>query len=66
MKFQIFINDRNYSQWEFKDMDNEESIDIETCPVLKTVNPLISKLFSRDVIRFDEGNNLITNNIIRI
>jgi exoribonuclease R len=64
MKFQIFINDRNYSQWEFKDMDNEESIDIETCPVLKTVNPLISKLFSRDVIRFDEGNNLIIDKSI--
>ena len=64
MKFQIYINDRNYSQWEFKNVDNEEVIDVEKCPILKTVNPLVSKLFSRDTICFDEDNKLIIDKSI--
>lgn len=64
MKFQIYVNDRNYSHWEFKNVHNEDIIDIEEYPILKTINPLSSKMFSRDIIKFDENDNLIIDKSI--
>ena len=58
MRFQIYINNRNYTRWEFKDVNNENIVDINSYDVLKTVEPLQSKLFSRDIVEFDEDNNL--------
>ena len=58
MRFQIYINNRNYTKWEFKDVNNENIVDINSYDVLKTIEPLQSKLFSRDILEFDEDNNL--------
>lgn len=58
MRFQIYINNRNYTKWEFKDVNNENIVDINSYDVLKTIQPLESKLFSRDIVEFDEDNKL--------
>jgi len=58
MRFQIYINNRNYTRWEFKDVNNENIVDINSYDVLKTIQPLDSKLFSRDIVDFDEDNKL--------
>ena len=50
MRFQIYINNRNYTRWEFKDVNNENIVDINSYDVLKTIQPLESKLFSRDIV----------------
>ena len=64
MRFQVYINDRDYSSWEFKNVHNEDIIDIQEFPILKTVNPLVSKLFSRDIISFNENNDLLVENSV--
>lgn len=57
-RFQIYINNRDYSSWEFKNVHNEDVIDTDMYPFLKEVNPLKSKLFSRDILSFDENNQM--------
>lgn len=64
MLFQVYINNREYTSWEFKNIHNQDIIDSEEFPILKTVNPLYSKLFSRDIISFDENNVLIVENSV--
>lgn len=54
-RFQIYINNRNYSSWEFKNVHNEDIVNINNFPFLKDINPLHSKLFSRDILSFDEN-----------
>ena len=55
-RFQIYINNKEYSSWEFKNVHNEDVIDTDEYSFLKNVHPLKSKLFSRDILCFDEDN----------
>ena len=57
-RFQIYINNRDYSSWEFKNVHNEDVVDTTIHPFLEEVNPLKSKLFSRDILSFDENNKM--------
>ena len=58
-KFQIYIKDKNYTDWEFKDINNENIVDINKYPILQQVNPLEQKYFSRDILIVDDNNNLV-------
>ena len=59
MTYQIFIKNRNYTDWDFKDVNNENLLDTNSIESLKTLDPLKEKLFSRDILTFDSSNNLI-------
>ena len=63
-KFQIYIKDKNYTDWEFKDINNENIVDIDKYPILQKVNPLEQKYFSRDILIVDENDNLIVERSI--
>ena len=59
MRFQIYINNSDYTSWEFKNIHNEDIINADEYPILKTVEPLKTKLFSRDILSFDIENNVV-------
>lgn len=66
MTYQIFIKNRNYSDWDFKDVNNENIVNVDNIHALKAINPVENKLFSRDVITIDENNNMsLSKSIIR-
>ena len=66
MTYQIFIKNRNYTDWDFKDVNNENLLDTNSIESLKTLDPLKEKLFSRDILTFDSSNNLsIRKSIVR-
>ena len=66
MTYQIFIKDRSYSDWDFKDINNENLVNIENNDKLKSVDPVGLKLFSRDIICFNEEKELVlSKSIIR-
>jgi hypothetical protein len=48
-KFKIFIKDRTYKEWTFSHVENNVNIDIDEYPVLRNVDPVSQKVFSRDV-----------------
>ena len=50
MKLRVFINDRNYSSWEFYDFDTNKEINKDTYP---KINPLEMKFFAKDIITED-------------
>tara|TARA_B100002019_G_C21249475_1_gene590282 strand:+ start:204 stop:1994 length:1791 start_codon:yes stop_codon:yes gene_type:complete len=59
MTYQVFIKNRNYSDWDFKDIHNEDIIDVSGYPALKDINPIDEKLFSRDIIEINEKNEIV-------
>jgi hypothetical protein len=63
----VIINDRNYTSWKFLDIeDKNRELDVELYPILKKINPINLKLFSRDVINIDSRENiLIKNSFVR-
>jgi len=63
----VIINDRNYTSWKFLDIeDKNRELDVELYPILKRINPINLKLFSRDVINIDSSENiLIKNSFVR-
>ena len=65
----IRILDRNYASWCFYEVEERNEINIEEFPLLKKVNPLLSKIFTDDVINIDnlEKDNTvnIVNSVIR-
>jgi len=48
-KIRIHITDRNYSGWQFLDIETNQEISTEDIPRLTKINPVDEKLFSRDV-----------------
>lgn len=50
--YKIYINDRNYNQWEIFDNFNFNKFEID-------INPIQQKLFSNDVFNLDKNNNVI-------
>jgi exoribonuclease R len=58
MKAQIYVNNRDYTGWEFKNMQTGNTFDTEDYPILKNVQPLANKLFSRDILSIDESGEV--------
>jgi exoribonuclease R len=54
----ILIEDRNYNSWIFQYPGTFETVSLDDVPLLKTLNPLEQKMFSRDVFIFDDENNV--------
>ena len=50
MKLRVFINDRNYSSWEFYDFDTNKEIKKDIYP---KINPFEMKFFAKDIITED-------------
>uniref|UniRef100_A0A6C0D445 RNB domain-containing protein n=1 Tax=viral metagenome TaxID=1070528 RepID=A0A6C0D445_9ZZZZ len=55
----ILVTDRQYSDWTFVDYQNDNQIlDRELYPVLKTIDPIKERLFSRDIFSLDINGSL--------
>jgi exoribonuclease R len=54
-KFQIMIDDRNYSQWNILDAETGKNVDIANSeyPGLLELNPIKEKLFTKDIFSFN-------------
>jgi exoribonuclease R len=54
-KFQIMIDDRNYSQWNILDAETGKNLDIANSeyPGLLELNPIKEKLFTKDIFSFN-------------
>jgi len=55
-KFKIYIRDRTYIDWKFAYNDTNTDANIDDYPILKTINPLEQKVFSRDVFEISNVN----------
>jgi len=53
-KFKIYIRDRTYQEWTFAINESNTDIVNEDFPILKTIQPLEQKVFSRDVFEVSE------------
>jgi exoribonuclease R len=60
-KYQILINDRNYSSFSFVDYDTNEIIPNEAI----NTNPIENKLFNKDIFTYNTNNITITKSDIR-
>lgn len=60
--YKILINDKNYESWNFIDPLTSNNIENEQ---LTSINPLKSKMFTRDYFTIIENNVVITNSFIR-
>ena len=65
MKFQIYVKNRNYTEWEFKDINNENIIDSSQYPELNKIRPIEDKIFSRDIIICNKDDFYVENSILR-
>jgi len=62
----IVISDRNYSTWYFVDNINDTELTIEKYPILKSINPIDSKLFNKDIFNIDfEGTIKLRHSFIK-
>ena len=52
-KYQILINDRNYSSWAILDSETNKEVDLSD-PLFINVNPVERKMFSRDIFYIDD------------
>jgi exoribonuclease R len=50
LKIKLYITDRTYTKWTFVDNETNNDIIIENNPILKHIDPISQKLFSRDVL----------------
>lgn len=64
MKAQIYVNNRDYTDWEFKDVQSGHTIKLDDNHVLKSIHPLSSKLFSRDILSIDENGEMTVSKSI--
>jgi exoribonuclease R len=60
-KYQILINDRNYSSFSFVDYDTNEIIPNQAI----NMNPIENKLFNKDIFTYNTNNITITKSDIR-
>jgi hypothetical protein len=54
----ILISDRAYSSWLFVDIENNKDLDPDKYPILKKINPIEMRLFSRDILNIDSQDNI--------
>ena len=50
IKLKLYINDRTYMKWSFTDNETNKDVPIEFCTSLQYINPVVQKLFCKDVI----------------
>jgi len=50
MKLKLYIKDRNYKEWIFVDNETNKDVPSDFCTCLQYIDPVVQKLFSRDVI----------------
>ena len=55
MKLKLYINDRTYTQWSFTDNDTNKDVPVEFCTSLQYIDPVVQKLFCKDVIEIIHG-----------
>jgi exoribonuclease R len=65
IKYKILINDRNYSNFSFVDDDTHQDITMNLENGLLNINPIESKMFTKDVFLYDNSNVTITFSHIR-
>jgi exoribonuclease R len=59
VSIKILVTDRQYSDWTFVDVQNDNQIlDKEEYPILKTIDPIKERLFSRDIFTIDEDGSI--------
>lgn len=60
IQYRILIEDRNYATWKFINPDTNNIIDIELEEnrLLKNVDPLQLRMFTRDIFLFDENGKV--------
>lgn len=61
----ILIEDRNYVSWKFCYPDTNIPVTEKDVPELKNVNPIESKLFSRDIFIFKDSDLQITKSYLK-
>ena len=61
----ILIEDRNYVSWKFCYPDTNIPVTEKDVPELKNVNPIDSKLFSRDIFIFKDSDLHITKSYLK-
>ena len=61
----ILIEDRNYVSWKFCYPDTNIPVTEKDVPELKNVNPIESKLFSRDIFIFKDSDLHITKSYLK-
>lgn len=50
-KMRIYINDRTYTKWSFRNLENNNVVDAaDLPPPFQTINPVEHKLFSKDIL----------------
>jgi exoribonuclease R len=54
-EIKILISDNKYTAWDFHNQETDAQISLEEHPELKSINPLVDKLFSRDVFIMENG-----------
>jgi len=64
-KYKILINDRNYSSFSFVDDDSNDNVLANIENGLSLVNPIESKMFTKDVFIYDNSNVTISFSHIR-
>jgi exoribonuclease R len=64
-KYKILINDRNYSSYSFVDDDTHEDLVMNEENGLANINPIESKMFTKDVFLYENANVTITFSHIR-
>jgi exoribonuclease R len=63
--YKILINDRNYSSFSFVDDDTHEDLEMNQENGLININPIESKMFTKDVFLYDNHSVTITFSHIR-
>jgi len=53
-KFKIYVRDRTYKEWTFANNESNSDVVADDYPILKTIEPLEQKIFSRDVFEVSE------------
>lgn len=64
-EIKILISDKNYTSWEFHCHETNVVLNSEDCPVLKTINPSIDKLFSRDVLIIENDTHRVIKSYVK-
>jgi len=60
------VNNREYTEWEFKNVQTGNVIQLHDNPFLKSIQPLSRKLFSRDILSIDDtGEMTVVKSILK-
>lgn len=54
-EIKILISDNKYTAWDFHNQETDAQLSLDEHPELKSINPSVDKLFSRDVFIMENG-----------